>query len=207
MKKMMLICAVVLFVPAIAAAVPTVPTVYTDEAAYLAALSGYDTIFEGFESSEWVPTYYPSSVSTLTTQGVTWTASDTLATIAGSGAWPRSGARGAFDSLGDPDRIDISATTKPLVGAGGWFATTTASSILIDIDGQYVAGYGLGTDSSHKFFGVVAPAGFTTVSFRSSSGHWGADDFTIGVVPAPGAILLGSIGVGVVGWLRRRRAL
>lgn len=60
----------------------------------------------------------------------------------------------------------------------------------------------------------VASAGMYTVVFevRNSldsikDSYVGIDNVRLDVIPEPGAILLGGIGIGLVGWLRRRRTL
>jgi hypothetical protein len=51
----------------------------------------------------------------------------------------------------------------------------------------------------------LGPIGY--VYFNSIGDAAGADIDNLDFIPAPGAILLGGLGVGFVGWLRRRRTL
>ena len=55
---------------------------------------------------------------------------------------------------------------------------------------------------------IVTPLGWgDTVLVNGGGVEYSSVSAKFELIPAPGAILLGSIGVGIVGWLRRRRTL
>jgi len=86
---------------------------------------------------------------------------------------------------------------------------TTSPDSTVTIGGSISDSLVLTADTP-SFWGVIDMDGITSISFDASGGPLvGFDAVSYGqaVIPAPGAILLGSIGAGLVGWLRRRRTL
>lgn len=89
---------------------------------------------------------------------------------------------GVADSIGGPETLSV----------------FNSAGVLLE---SYVLTSGV------NIYAVVTRPFYDISRIEITGEFFAVDDLQFNTIPAPGAILLGSIGVGIVSWLRRRRTL
>lgn len=112
-----------------------------------------------------------------------------------------------------PDNLMTIVFTKPATYVRvDWIAADSSDiyTTVYDSDGSVLAGSfsaGAGTLYGGDAYQVFSGPLISKLTFHDGTGWIGVGRIAFEPVPTPGAILLGGIGVGLVGWLRRRRTL
>ena len=109
-----------------------------------------------------------------------------------------------------PEGILTISFGSPMYGLGVFFldVETDFDSTGIEVGGMLYTFSADQGDDSKSFLGIVSGSSFTTANIHMSSDAGGngvgIDDVAY-AVPVPGAVLLGAIGLGMVGWMKRRK--
>ncbi len=113
------------------------------------------------------------------------------------------GALGGWDGT---IRIDL-ALPASMVGIGVSNSTGGPETISVyDSTGSQL-GPSYQVAPGVNVYAVITSSSYNISRLEISGDYFAIDDLQFNAIPAPGAILLGSIGVGLVGWLRRRSTI
>jgi hypothetical protein len=189
-----------------------VPSLYLNSAAFTAAENA--VLVEDFEAV--LPK--DTALASFTSNGITYSG------VGGTNVWVASPGYGNFGVPGLTVTSILTATGNEdfLIALGAQANKAVGFDVYLNNFGPVTVQYFGATDNliatvtdgrgagAVRFLGLVADEPIYKIHWTAVGGqtiNTGIDNVLLGTVPAPGAILLGALGTGLVGWLRRRRTL